>query len=91
VALIIVINVVRYPTASNTPNLCTQLTLKGAFVGCKISLTNNMVPCGKKIHSVTNCHVLGGPAYSNLSVVKIQPIISRHVSLIMWKIVIILQ
>ena len=38
-----------------------------------------------------NSHVSSGPAYSNLSVVKIRPIRGRHMSLLMQKIVIIFK
>ena len=43
------------------------------------------------IRLVTNCHVIGGPAYSKLSAIKTQSIKSRHVSLMMQKILIILK
>jgi len=45
------------PTASNALNSCTRLTLNRAFIECKISMTNQMVPRGKKNssnHDVTS-------------------------------------
>jgi len=52
---------IRDPTALNTPNAYTQLTLEGAFVGDENSTTKWMVPRVKKdvIHPVTNSHVSG--------------------------------
>jgi len=38
---------VRDSTASNTVNLCMRLTFEGAFAGCKISMTNQMLPRGR--------------------------------------------